>query len=125
MTMANLRQNSVNASKCKIYDKNANMLQNNSANNIHDTHITMDILFPLMKSNHIHCLKLKNRKSLLLALVTKFHLQDACQVKRWTSVKETCSSLLHFCLGKYLPNIVKIFTQSLHNIYPSVCYICM
>ena len=33
--MANLRQISVNASKCQIYDKKAKMLQNN----IHGTHI--------------------------------------------------------------------------------------
>ena len=43
-TMASLRQHSVNASKWKIYDKNAEMLQNN----IHDTQITIGtISYPL------------------------------------------------------------------------------
>ena len=46
---------------------------------------------------------MKKGVSLLLALVTKFHLFNfgACQVKRWAFVKETCF------MGKYL-----------HNIYP-------
>ena len=45
-----IRQNSVNATKCQIY--NTHMLQNN----IHGKHTTIDTLFPLMKPYHISIL---------------------------------------------------------------------
>ena len=97
--MVNLRQNTVNASKCQIYDHKIRFM-------VHILRLTLYHLFPLMKPNHIYCIKLKNGNSLLLALVTKFRLQGACQYKRWTLKR------------KHVPDS---FTAVWVNIYPILC----
>ena len=115
--MATLRQISVNASKCQIYDKNAKMLQNN----IHGTHIKIDTEWSATLVDSCNKVPPVGRMSSQKMGICKGNLFSASYTALWVNIYTIFIHSHKYFVNIYLYTMwVNIFTM-FAQYFPNMC----